>query len=98
MVVFALLTVLPISANVNSPPDFAQSNAAQAAAAKEEVKIGGRYPDFTLRDAYRRQLSLSSLRGKVVLVNIWASWCRPCLRELPSLIKLHNAFGEDPNV
>jgi len=66
LVVFALLAVLPISANVDSPLDFAQSNAAQAAAAKEGVKIGGRYPNFTLRDAYGRQLLLSSLRGKVV--------------------------------
>lgn len=53
-------------------------------------------PDFTLpavspSDA---RLALSSLRGQVVLVDFWATWCPPCLRELPELADLHNALHD----
>ncbi|NLA75441.1 MAG: TlpA family protein disulfide reductase, partial [Deltaproteobacteria bacterium] len=45
-------------------------------------------PDFTLPDLDGRMVSLSSFKGKVVIVNIWATWCPPCVAETPSLDKL----------
>jgi thiol-disulfide isomerase/thioredoxin len=45
-------------------------------------------PDFTLRDYAGREMTLSSLRGRVVLVNFWATWCPTCVVEMPSLEKL----------
>ena len=47
-------------------------------------------PDFTLKDANGRSVSLSSQKGKVVLINFWATWCPPCKAEMPSMNKLYN--------
>lgn len=46
-------------------------------------------PEFTLKDVNGSSVSLSSLKGKVVLLNFWATWCPPCRDEMPSLEKLH---------
>jgi len=60
------------------------------------VAPGNPAPDFQLEDNNGNQVSLSALRGKVVLVNFWATWCPPCRAEMPSMEKLNNAMaGED---
>jgi peroxiredoxin len=50
--------------------------------------------DFTLTDLEAREWNLRSLRGKVVLVNFWATWCPPCWRELPDLGLLYERFRD----
>lgn len=51
-------------------------------------------PEVSLTDAAGHSLDLAELRGKVVVVNLWATWCEPCLREMPSLERLQSRFGE----
>ena len=46
-------------------------------------------PDFTLKDVNGKDVTLSSFRGKVVLLNFWATWCPPCKYEMPSFNKLY---------
>ena len=52
-------------------------------------RIGKTAPDFTLPDG-GKSLRLADYRGKVVLVNFWASWCGPCVQETPGLVQLHH--------
>jgi thiol-disulfide isomerase/thioredoxin len=51
--------------------------------------------EFTLKDTKGHILHLSDYRGKWVLVNFWATWCAPCLEELPDLVALHNAHKDN---
>lgn len=51
-------------------------------------------PDFTLSDLSGNEISLSDFKGKVVLVDFWATWCPACLYAIPELVKLHNEYGE----
>jgi len=51
-------------------------------------------PDFTLEDMDGKPYTLSSLRGKVVMVNFWATWCPPCREEIPSMETVYQALHE----
>ena len=51
-------------------------------------------PTISLTDSDGHSLELSDLRGKLVIVNLWATWCEPCLREMPSLERLQSRLGE----
>lgn len=50
-------------------------------------------PDFTLRTLDRKPLALSDFRGKIVVLNFWASWCTPCKQEMPNLERVWKEFG-----
>ena len=50
-------------------------------------------PELTLKDLDGKDVTLASLKGKVVLVNFWATWCEPCKIEIPELIELQQEYG-----
>lgn len=56
---------------------------------------GFQAPDFTLLDLDDNQIKLSDLKGKIVIVNVWASWCKPCQYEMPAMQKIHNKYSQD---
>ncbi len=49
-------------------------------------------PDFTLNDADGNAVSLGDLKGQVVMINFWASWCGPCRQEMPLLEQIHRKY------
>ena len=57
------------------------------------ISPGHAAPDFDLTDLQGNTVRLSSLRGKAVVLNFWASWCAPCIEEIPWLVEMQKRYG-----
>jgi len=79
--------------HVEAPVNFddEQYRAALARLAADDLKR--QHPEFTLTDITGKKWKFSDLRGKVVLVNFWATWCPPCRKEMPDLDALYRRFA-----
>lgn len=58
-------------------------------------KIGDKAPDFKLKDITGKEVKLSDYKGKVVIIDFWATWCAPCRKGIPDLIELQNEYKTD---
>jgi len=68
---------------------LARGDVAAVNVAKSPLKV----PDLTFKDAAGKQLSLADWRGRTVLLNLWATWCVPCRKEMPTLDALQGKLG-----
>jgi peroxiredoxin len=74
---------------------YAIYNAIRPTDVKVGVTEGKSAPDFELMTLEGEEMSLSSLQGKKVIINFWATWCPPCRAEMPDMQKIQDTYGDD---
>lgn len=84
-----VLVLLPLFFACNESAETPEAPAAAEAPAPPAAHPANQLPSLALRDMRGATLDLASLKGKNVFVNLWASWCPPCKREMPSIEKLY---------
>lgn len=73
-----------------------RKKAAEAKAAKERMKVGNPAPAFEFQSPEGKKMALSDYKGKVLVLDFWASWCGPCRQEIPNMKKYYEEFkGKD---
>ena len=87
--VLGLASVVAMSCTDNSKTGEPVTNVEQSV--DNNAAATASLPSFNMQDAKDGQLQLQNLKGKKVLVNLWATWCPPCKREMPSLEKLYKS-------
>lgn len=99
LVALVLLMMIPEPGTVdpNAPPPAADGNSnLPPTEADDHVAVGTDAPlQFTLKDMNGVDVKLASFKGKVILVNFWATWCGPCRVEIPYLVELQNEYKDD---
>jgi thiol-disulfide isomerase/thioredoxin len=79
----------PVASHDAAPAGMSEESAACMANAKPANL------DFTMKDLEGKDVRLSSFKGKVILLNFWATWCGPCKAEIPGFVELQNQYGKD---
>jgi peroxiredoxin len=85
LAVLTMAVPVPLPWKARTPP--------RAAACAADAKTANL--DFTMKDMTGKDVKLADYRGKVILLDFWATWCGPCKYEIPSFVKLQEQYGKD---
>jgi thiol-disulfide isomerase/thioredoxin len=94
------LGLLWAASDLSSPPADKPSQKADGSVVSEEVSdataVGKEAPlNYTVKDMNGADVRLASYKGKVILLNFWATWCHPCKEEIPDLVTLQSQYKDD---
>jgi cytochrome c biogenesis protein CcmG/thiol:disulfide interchange protein DsbE len=95
LIAVALIVLMNLPARDDGSIDAWLAKTSIAPSGAGAIAAGKMADDFRLQDLKGNAISLSSLRGKVVFLNVWATWCAPCREEMPSIESLYKEFGTD---
>ena len=91
----ALVIILLVFGGLLALFYFGSDPARMGGAGQGRAAVGELLPDFSLTDLAGSMVRLSDHKGKVVLVHVWATWCPPCVDEMPSMERLYQALPRD---
>jgi cytochrome c biogenesis protein CcmG/thiol:disulfide interchange protein DsbE len=85
--------IAPVASHDAAPAGLVSDEAPDAAACMADAKPAKL--DFNIKDLEGKDVALSSFKGKVIILNFWATWCGPCKAEIPAFVELQNTYGKD---
>ncbi len=92
IVLFTILLTVCLGIGVFQKYPLAEGKDYALALGIQEYSSPAEARDFTLKDINNKKISLKSYKGKIVMLNFWATWCTPCRLEMPSMEKLYRQF------
>ncbi|MCD6412848.1 MAG: TlpA family protein disulfide reductase [Elusimicrobia bacterium] len=93
-VLIFMAAVFAAGCNEGGKSDSVSRPAESGVSQNEKIRTRPSAADFTVSAIDGRTISLSSLKGKVVIVNFWATWCGPCVYEIPGLVKVYDKYKD----
>ena len=70
-------------------------NSCESSQPPHKLQIGQNIPSLSVQDLNNQFVTLKPSPGKVLMINVWATWCAPCRHEMPSMQRLYNQLGSD---